>query len=197
MYLSRMSPQDDYVITKLDSTGKFINSFGALLSTSYTEIKNRQMSARRIVLVNDEYLLVVGSRLPVVEKYSLEGELINSSDLADTPYFRDRLDFAEDYYTRGERGIVLVVNHIGIFNNRLYIIPIEGSPSNDNLRVNRLLELDTESLNIVNAYTLLDHLGNPLKWVEAFEFISDDELIVFHYTDGIFYRYKNTDLTQH
>ncbi len=80
-------------------------------------------------------------------------------------------------------------------NSRLYLLPVEGYPE-VGTKVNRLLEIDLESLNILNAYTLLDHQEEPLRWVEAFEFVSEDELLVFHYTDGAFYRYKDIDLIQ-
>ena len=88
-----------------------------------------------------------------------------------------------------------VISHMATLNSRLYLIPIEGH-AEVGLRVNRLLEIDVESLNLLNAYTLLDHQEEPLRWVEAFEFVSEDELLVFHYTDGMFYRYEDIDLIQ-
>lgn len=197
IYIASFSPENDFAITKFDSTGKVINAFGGLLKTSYTEVQNRRMSARRIVLVGEEYLLAVGNHVPVIEKYSLEGELLQMSDLSDSPYFTERISYAEENnFSQGRSVIALVVSSIGMFNNRLYIIPIEGSPVKRNLRVNRLLELDVESLDIENAYTLLDNQGDPLRWVEAFGFVSENELIAFHYTDGILYRYRNTILAQ-
>ena len=67
---------------------------------------NRRVSGRLITLVNNKYLLAVGLSVPVIEKYSLDGELIQSSDLSDTPYFRERLDYAEESYSQAGGGIV-------------------------------------------------------------------------------------------
>ena len=189
---------DPYSITKFDSSGTVIKTFGELLTTSYSETLNRRVSGRRITLINNKYLLAVGMSVPVIEKYSLGGELIQSSDLSDTPYFRERLDYAEDSYSQanGEQGgTVSVISYMATLNSRLYLVPIEGR-AEVGLRVNRLLEIDLESLNILNAYTLLDHQEDPLRWVQAFEFISEDELLVFHPIDGVFYRYKDIDLIQ-
>ena len=120
-----------------------------------------------------------------------------NNHLSDTPYFRERLDYAEDSYSQANGGgqgrIVSVISYMATLNSRLYLLPIEGH-AEVGLRVNRLLEIDVESLNILNAYTLLDHQEDPLGWVEAFEFVSEDELLVFDYTDGVFYRYKDIDL---
>lgn len=198
VYIASSFPVDPYSITKLDSLGTVIKTFGELLTTSYSEALNRRVSGRRITLINNKYLLAVGMSVPVIEKYSLNGELIQSSDLSDTPYFRERLDYAEDSYSQanGEQGgTVSVISYMATLNSRLYLVPIEGH-AEVGLRVNRLLEIDLESLNILNAYTLLDHQEDPLRWVQAFEFISEDELLVFHHTDGVFYRYKDIDLIQ-
>ncbi len=198
VYIASALPPDPHSIIKFDSSGTVIKTFGELLTTSYSERLNRRMSGRRITLINNEYLLAVGESVPVIEKYSLDGELIQSSDISDTPYFRERLDYAEDHYSQSNDGrgsIVGFISYMATLNSRLYLIPIEGYPE-VGTNVNRLLEIDLESLNILDAYTLLDHQGDPLKWVAAFEFISEDELLVFHYTDGAFYRYKDIDLFQ-
>jgi len=198
VYIATALPPDPYSITKFDSSGTVIKTFGELLTMSYSEKMNRRLSGRVITLINNEYLLAVGESVPVIEKYSLDGELIQSSDLSDTPYFRKRLDYAEDRYSQangGRVGIVGVISYMVTLNSRVYLIPIEGYPE-VGLDVNRLLEIDLESLNILDAYTLLDHQGDPLKWVAAFVFVSEDELLVFHYTDGAFYRYKDIDLFQ-
>ncbi len=199
VYIASVLPQDPYSsITKFDSSGTVIKTFGELLTTSYPENLNRRLSERRITLINNEYLLAVGELIPVIEKYSLNGELIQSSDLSDTPYFRERLDHSEDLYsqaTGGPIGVAMVINYMATLNSRLYLLLIEGYPE-VGTNVNRLLEIDLESLNILDVYTLLDHQGGTLRWVDAFEFVSEDELLVFHYTDGVFYRYKDRDLFQ-
>lgn len=198
VYIASSFPVDPYSITKFDSSGTVIKTFGGLLRTSYSEMLNRRVSGRRITLINNKYLLAVGLSVPVIEKYSLDGELIQSSDLSDTPYFRERLDYAEDSYSQANGGggrIVSVIGYMATLNSRLYLIPVEGYPE-VGVHANKLLEIDTESLNILNAYTLLDHQKDPLRWVEAFEFVSEDELLVFHYSDGVFYRYKDIDLIQ-
>ena len=200
VYIASVLLQDPYhSITKFDSSGTVIKTFGELLSTSYSERLNRRLSERRIAVINNEYLLAVGEHLPVIEKYSLDGELIQSSDLSDAPYFRERLNDAEDRYSQANDdsrigiGIAIVTRYMVVRNSKLYLIPIEGYPE-VGTNVNRLLEIDLESLNILDAYTLLDHQGGTLKWVNAFEFVSEDELLVFEYTDGVFYRYKDIDL---
>ncbi|MXY24982.1 MAG: hypothetical protein F4Y45_10730 [Acidobacteria bacterium] len=195
VYVANSFPVVPYSITKFDSSGTVIKTFGELLTTSYSETFNRRLSGRLITLIINKYLLAVGLSIPVIEKYSLDGELIQSSDLSDTPYFRERLDYAEESYSQAGGGIVSVISYMATLNSRLYLLPIEGY-AEVGLRVNRLLEIDVESLNILNAYTLLDHQEEPLRWVEAFEFISEDELLVFHYSDGVFYRYEDIDLIQ-
>ncbi|MDE2828005.1 MAG: hypothetical protein OXL40_11970 [Bacteroidota bacterium] len=195
VYVASSFPVDPYSITKFDSSGTVIKTFGGVLTTSYSEASNRRLSGRLITLINNKYLLAVGLSVPVIEKYSLDGELIQSSDLSDTPYFRERLDHAEESYSQARGGIVTVIGYMATRNSRLYLLPIEGH-AGFGLRVNRLLEIDVESLDILNAYTLLDHQEEPLRWVDAFEFISEDELLVFHYTDGMFYRYQDMDLIQ-
>ena len=198
VYIASSFPVDPYSITKFDSSGTVIKTFGGVLTTSYSETLNRRLSGRLITLINNKYLLAVGLSVPVIEKYSLDGELIQSSDLSDTPYFRERLDYAEESYSQadGERGsVVFVISYMATRNSRLYLLPAEGH-AEVGLRVNRLLEIDVGSLDILNAYTLLDHQEEPLDWVEAFEFLSEDELLVFNYTDGVFYQYKDIDLIQ-
>ena len=195
VYVASSAPVDSYSITKFDSSGTVIKTFGEVLTTSYSETLNRRLSGRLITLISNKYLLAVGLSVPVIEKYSLDGELIQSSDLSDTPYFRERLDYAEEAYSQAGGSAVFVISYMATRNSRLYLLPVEGH-AEVGLRVNRLLEIDVESLNILNAYTLLDHQEEPLRWVEAFEFLSEDELLVFHYTDGVFYRYKDIDLIQ-
>ena len=198
VYITSAFPMEPSSITKSDSSGTVVKTFGELLTTSYPEMLNRRLSGRRITVINNKYLLAVGLCVPVIEKYSLDGELIQSSDLSDTPYFRERLDYADDRYSQangGQAGFVSVISYMATLNSRLYLLPVEGYPE-VGTKVNRLLEIDLESLNILNAYTLLDHQEEPLRWVEAFEFISEDELLVFHYTDGVFYRYEDIDLFQ-
>ena len=80
VYIASSFPVDPYSITKFDSSGTVIKTFGELLTTSYSEMLNRRVSGRLITLVNNKYLLAVGLSVPVIEKYSLDGELIQSSD---------------------------------------------------------------------------------------------------------------------
>ena len=166
VYVANSFPVVPYSITKFDSSGTVIKTFGELLTTSYSETFNRRLSGRLITLIINKYLLAVGLSIPVIEKYSLDGELIQSSDLSDTPYFRERLDYAEESYSQAGGGIVSVISYMATLNSRLYLLPIEGY-AEVGLRVNRLLEIDVESLNLLNAYTLLDHQEEPLRWVEA------------------------------
>ena len=191
VYVATMFPQDPYSITKLDSLGTNLKNFGDILATSYSEVLNRRLSARRVILVNDDYLLTVGQSVPIIEKFSLNGELIQSSDLSGIPYFSGRLRDIKDYYSSDPKGQVAtktIVGGIAATSTRLYIMPIEAYPD-DRIRVNRLLELDLESLDPLSTYNMLDHLGEPLRWIQSFEFLSENELILFHYTDGVFYRY--------
>ena len=106
VYIASSFPVDPYSITKFDSSGTVIKTFGGVLTTSYSEASNRRLSGRLITVINNKYLLAVGLCVPVIEKYSLDGELIQSSDLSDTPYFRERLDHAEESYSQARGGIV-------------------------------------------------------------------------------------------
>lgn len=188
LYLTpSFSRNNPYSIVKLDSSGTVLKTFGDLLETSYSERQNRQMSSRTIISVENDYLVSIGDHIPVIEKYSLEGELLQSVDLSGSPYFSERLKFIEEHYASGRPGIGHILEATEVFNSRLYVIPIEGGDSS--LRVNRILEFDTESLGIVRTYTLLDLQGDPLRWVGTFEFLSENELLVFHDTEGVFYRY--------
>ena len=189
LYVTPYLSQNPYSIVKLDSSGTILETFGDLLETSYSELQNRQMSSRTIISVNNDYLITTGDHVPVIERYSLEGELLQSLDLSDSPYFSERLEFAEEYYANsGGRGIASMLSATDAFDSRLYVIPIEGVPGKS-LRVNRILELDPESLDIVHTYALLDLQGDPLRWVGTFEFVSENELLVFHNTEGVFYQY--------
>ncbi|MCY3629586.1 MAG: hypothetical protein OXI05_02295 [Bacteroidota bacterium] len=192
VYVATIFPQDPHSVAKLDSSGTLSKTFGELLETSYSEMLNRQLNARLITLVGSEYLLTIGHSVPLVEKFSLDGELLQSSDLSDTPYFSEKIQESTDYYSSnlasGPVATISLVRSIATTNTRMYIMPIEARPDNGS-RVNRLLELDLESLSLLRTYSLLDHLGEPLRWVTALEFVSEKELILFHHTDGIFYRY--------
>ncbi len=113
VYIASAFPMEPSSITKSDSSGTVVKTFGELLTTSYPEMLNRRLSGRRITVINNKYLLAVGLCVPVIEKYSLDGELIQSSDLSDTPYFRERLDYAEDLYSQangGQAGFVSVIS---------------------------------------------------------------------------------------
>ncbi len=196
VYVAPMLPQDPHALTKLDSLGTVSKTFGELLETSYSEMLNRQLNARLATLVNREYLLTVGLAVPLVEKFSLDGELIQSSDLSDVPYFSERMEEAKDHYSPNLDGpvpTVTLVRCIAATSTRMYIMPIQAYPDNSGARVNRLLELDLESLELLRTYSLFDHLGEPLRWVTSLEFVSEKELILFHHTDGIFYRYTLPD----
>jgi hypothetical protein len=186
-YLTPVLSQNSYAIVKLDSSGTVLKTFGDLLETSYSERQNRQMSSRTIIAVENEYLISIGDHIPVIEKYSLEGELLQSVDLSGSPYFSERLKFIEEHYASGRKGIGDVLVGTDVFNSRLYVVPIEEGAGS--LSVNRILEFDTESLGIVRTYTLTDLQGGPLRWVRSFEFVSENELLVFHHTEGVFYRY--------
>ena len=195
VYVATMFPQDPRSLAKLDSSGTLSKTFGELLETSYSEMLNRQLNARLTILVNSEYLLTIGHSVPLVEKFSLDGELIQSSDLSDTPYFSERMEKAKDRYSSNLEGPVptmSLVRCIAATSTRMYIMPVEVYPDNS-VRVNRLLELDLESLELLRTYSLFDHLGEPLRWVTSLEFVSEKELILFHHTDGIFYRYTLPD----
>ena len=192
VYVAPVFPQDPHALTKLDSSGTLSKTFGELLETSYSEMLNRQLNARLIALVGSEYLLTIGHSVPVVEKFSLDGELLQSLDLSDNSYFSERIEDSKDQYSSnlasGPVPTVTVVCCTTTTSERVYIMPIVAYPDNS-VRVNRLLELDLESLSLLRTYSLLDHLGEPLRWVTALEFVSEKELILFHHTDGIFYRY--------
>lgn len=187
LYLTPTLSQNPYSIVKLDSSGTVLKTFGDLLETSYSERKNRQLSSRIIISVENDYLISIGEHIPVIEKYSLEGELLQSVDLSGSPYFSERLKSVEEHYASGRGGIGVILETTEVFNSRLYVIPIEGVTGS--LSVNRILEFDTESLGIVRTYTLTNLKGEPLKWVGTFEFVSENELLVFHDTEGVFYRY--------
>lgn len=195
VYVATMFPQEPHSLAKLDSSGTLSKTFGELLETSYSEMLNRQLNVRRATLVNSEYLLTVGLAVPLVEKFSLDGELIQSSDLSDTPYFSERMKRAKDRYSSNLEGPVPTISLvccIAATSTRMYIVPVVTYPDNS-VRVNRLLELDLESLKLLRTYSLFDHLGEPLRWVGSLEFVSEKELILFHNTDGIFYRYTLPD----
>ena len=135
VYVASSFPVNPYSITKFDSSGTVIKTFGELLTTSYSEASNRRLSGRLITLINNKYLLAVGFSVPVIEKYSLDGELIQSSDLSDTPYFRERLDYAEESYSQARAGIVTVISYMATRNSRLYLLPIEGHAGLDCVRI--------------------------------------------------------------
>ncbi|MCY3594335.1 MAG: 6-bladed beta-propeller [Bacteroidetes bacterium] len=195
VYVATIFPQEPHSLAKLDSSGTPSKTFGELLETSYSEMLNRQLNARLATLVNSEYLLTVGFTVPLVEKFSLDGELIQSSDLSDTPYFSEGMKRAKDRYSSNLEGpvpTISLVRCIAATSTRMYIVPVVTYPDNS-VRANRLLELDLESLELLRTYSLFDHLGEPLRWVGSIEFVSEKELILFHNTDGIFYRYTLSD----
>ena len=126
LYVTPNLSQNPYSIVKLDSSGTVLKTFGDLLETSYSELQNRKMSSRTIISVENEYLISIGDHVPVIEKYSLEGELLQSVDLSGSPYFSERLKFIEEHYASGRRGIGQILVATDVFNSRLYVIPIEG-----------------------------------------------------------------------
>lgn len=67
VYIASSFPVDSYSITKFDSSGTVIKTFGELLRTSYSEMLNRRVSGRRITLINNKFLLAVGLSVPVVD----------------------------------------------------------------------------------------------------------------------------------
>ncbi len=188
LYVTPSLSKNPYSIVKLDSSGTVLKTFGDLLETSYSELRNYQMSSRIIISVDDESLIAIGEHVPVVEKYSLEGELLQSKDLSDSPYFTERLEFAKEFYAGGGTSTASMLSTIDAFNSRLYILPIVGELGDH--QVHRILELDPESLDIVRTYALLDFQGDPLRWVSTFEFISENELVAFNNPESVFYRYR-------
>ncbi|MCY4171574.1 MAG: 6-bladed beta-propeller [Bacteroidetes bacterium] len=189
LYIAPDRTQNPYFIIKVDSLGNIMNKFGQLLQTSYSEVQNRRQSSRTHISVTDKYLIAMGDYVPVIERYTLDGELLQSVDLTDSPYFSERYKFAQEEYAKGITGNYSLVSITKVFNSRLYVIPIEG-PQGYGMRVSRILEFDIETLDLLNTYALLDLNGDPLRWVNVFEFISENELIVFHESEGVFYLYS-------
>jgi len=182
----------DFPIIKLDSQGNVVQQFGKNLGTTDSEVQNRQRSARFLVMTPDQKLITIGAKIPVIEKYSLDGDLLRSLDLSRHPLFEPRLAYADEKYAveKIPNKTVMVVNRIELIDKTLYVLIITGVPKKD-LRVNTLLAMNIETLEVEHIYKLSDDKGNPLLWVDAFGSTTGGDLLVFHGSEGIFYRYTN------
>ncbi len=199
VYLSHTASEFEFPIIKLDSSGTVVNNFGDLLVTDGFLRRKQQLSRRRLVVLNDQYLMTIGVAVPVVEKYSLDGELIAHNDLSQEPFFTHRLSYPYEMEESaneagGSLGLVTVVQDVAVTNSMFYVLVIQGAPGQD-LRTNTILAVDTETLTLEHAYELSDLEGKSLRWVNAFARSAFGELLVYHHSEGVFYRYRHFEQT--
>lgn len=188
VYISPITSEHESSILKLDSSGTVIYDFGDLFVTDDPGPRDKPLRQRLIVTADQQYLMSIGLSMPVVEKYSLDGDLIARNDLSETRFFAPRMAYSAKNEKSGARGYVTVANNVMIVDSLFYVLVIQGSPDED-LRTNTILAINTETLEIQHVYELSDHEGSPLKWVSAYGFTASGELVAFHYTDGVFYNY--------
>ncbi len=194
VFLSPIFGNSESSIVQLDSSGTVVNNFGDLLATEGPSRLRWPKSQRILVVVNQQYLMTIGLAIPVVEKYSLNGELIARNDLSQERFFAPRLSYAyerEKDYSREDTpiSVTTVASKASVIDDMFYVLIIQGSPSK-NVRKNTLLAIDIETLKLERAYELSDQEGEPLRWVTAFAGIPSGELLVYHHSDGVFYRYR-------
>ena len=193
LFVSNRVPGTQYPIVKIDSAGSVVKGFGSLLETSLSEIQNMLRNGRNLEIVDQEYLLAVGVGLPVVEKYTLQGDLMATKDLSQTSFFAPRLAMADRAYaerpTRSMR--VRLITDIEAYGSILYMLIIQGTTPGKDLRTNTILALDLASLEILGALELTNHEGLSAGWFTTFQHTSRGELLAYSHTDGAFYRYDD------
>jgi len=186
------TPETQFPIVKMDSLGNVITGFGTLPETSLSEVQNMIRNARYLALVDHNHLIAVPQGIPLIEKYTLEGELIISKDLSQTPFFAPRMASATQVYAESPKAPIGVqlFQYIEVYNSILYMLIIRGEHGGE-VRANTLLAVDTESLELVGAFKLADHEGQAIRWGPSFIHTSRGELLVYSARDGVFFWYDD------
>lgn len=178
-------------ITKIDRSGSVVAQFGDSLGFTNMPFQNRVRSVRHLALLGDSALVSVGESRPVIEIFSLDGQILRRADLAGHPVFRDRIEYADRVFDEegNPRKTVTVTYGIAVSGDELYIGVIEGEPGDD-LASNRVLVFDMQKMKSDRIVRMYSMSGDAAGWVRAIGIIPENGVVAYDATDASLNRYE-------
>ena len=185
----------EHPLVKLDSTGSVVKGFGTLHKSPQAREPDMFRNERYLEIVDQDYLVAVGAGFPVVEKYTLDGDLIAAKDFSQSSFFAPGMEMIYQRYAETSKQwmylILYVISAIEVYGSILYMLISQGTDPDADHRVNTILALDLASLELLGALELTSHERPSAEGFEAFQHTSRGELLAYSYTDGVFYRYDD------
>jgi hypothetical protein len=123
----------DYPLCKIDFVLKDTVHFGKF----YEKIPMEERNFRRIC-VNDKCLFSFGVSEPIIDIYTLSGNLIDHFDLSDNSIFETTLKIHDDIYKKNHSGTVpTLLEDVSVVGSTIYMLIWEKNK--DTLKTNKLL----------------------------------------------------------
>ena len=111
-----------HLITKIDSSGKIISSFGKLLIDQARFIYARNIG--NVLQTEDEKLIYISATEPIIRKYSMSGKMLKELNLSMDTYVKRRMKVSEKFYKSNPdgHGSAILFYSANIYKNQLYVL---------------------------------------------------------------------------
>ncbi|GHV58939.1 hypothetical protein FACS1894182_12250 [Bacteroidia bacterium] len=124
-------------------------------------VKNRIRNSS-YVYTRDSFIYAVSDNMPVIERYDLQGNYIDSYDYSDVKEVKSRLSYAKQNPPDIENSYYQIIANSYLHGDKLYLLLLTEIEYKDG-ESNKILEID---LNGTMKATRLFHLGK--RWFGGF-----------------------------
>ncbi len=131
------SPSHNTSIAALGVDGISYNVFGRIIEFD-SDIQTRVQNSRHVV-VKDSMIYAISTTLPFIEKYNLDGQLINIYDFSSVKYVQKRLDFVKTQRVQPNSSFILVAD-IYLYGDKMHLLIV--SNDSENVNSNKVLVMD-------------------------------------------------------
>lgn len=177
LYLSSLA--DNGSIVEYDLLNKSIKNFG-IIDKYYSDNHSKFRNERELFIYNDEYIIAVPKVTPAIEKYNLQGELIERFEYKNIEPVKNRIDFINKQEVK-PNSIHNIVNDASIYNDRLFILIL--SNNQEYVTSNLIMEVKIDDkMEITSIY----NLGNG--WFTSFA-VAPSQIWTFDIKDGTLNQY--------
>ena len=134
----------------VDTHTDSIVHFGQMFD--FRSIERNRLRNGRFVLIQDSFVYAVSDNQPIVEKYSLQGNFIDSYDYSDVKIVNEKLSYVQRM-PEEEKSYYILVNDCYLQNNKLYLLLV--TRKEDRMQSNIVLEMDiTRTMQVDKIYNL-------------------------------------------
>ncbi|MFW5778275.1 MAG: 6-bladed beta-propeller [Bacteroidota bacterium] len=119
LYFTPFNGEGSVVAMDINNPEMF-SVFGTIIPSEHPRRKLFQNS--RLVLSFDDQIITVGKYLTHIERYTLDGQLLERFDLKDLALYRGRLEYIENFPLAENQIIDLAVDAF-VYNDKLFIVP--------------------------------------------------------------------------